>query len=239
MDKNPFLTVNLKLSLSLCAIFILGILFIGCSNSAPNIISVDAKVVYDFETEASSPVQKLNVFLRMDSDVRRIDCMTVYHKETGYRWVIHNPLISQSDNIYYAGFTNLSGASQNGEALPQGEYSVFYIDASGRECYGEFSIKFDADPQELKATEVMKNYDSSTQFFHVGLYSDDAILIYYGAPKKDWQISQNSLNLDSKKLFAQYKDASFYRVFNYRDNNVFILPKVQKTVEYAHSEEVQ
>lgn len=239
MDKNPFFKINSKFSLKFCLIIIASLFYLSCSTNTPSIVSVDAKVIYDFESDGSKPVQKLNVFLRMDSDVRRVDSMTICHKQTGYRWVITNPMISHSDNTYYAGYTNLTGSSQNDNSLPQGEYSVFCIDASGRECYAEFSISLDFDLEKIKSADVVNGYDPDTQFFHVGLYSQEANLLYYGAPKKDWQTPQKTFGLDSKKIFSQYKEASFYRVFNYRNNNVFILPKVQKTVEHTQDQEIQ
>ena len=90
MDSNPF--ISFKINFFLKANFIVNLLIFGisinlvsCSNTAPAIVNCEAKVVFDFENEKDTPKQKMNLFLKMTSDVRRTETINVNHNSSGLK----------------------------------------------------------------------------------------------------------------------------------------------------------
>lgn len=242
MDSNPSIPFKFiyflknKIAAVLSVLLFSCVLF-SCSNTAPSIVTTEAKVVFDFENEKSTPTQKLNLFLKMNSDVRRVETMSLNHNLTGLRWNISNPMISQVDNYFYAGYTNIQGVSQSGEKLPEGEYSITYIDGEGRQEMTIFTIQYNDEIMKMKPNQVVSYLKDKKPQVFVGVYSKEMNLIFYGQAKNDWNITKEYKDLKSSKLFSTYKDAQFYRVFFVIDNNVYIMPKIEKSGNNVPSSE--
>ncbi len=210
--------------------------FFSCSNTAPGIITTDCKLVFDYEDEKSFPVQKLNVCLKMDSDVRRVENINIYHSKSELRWVVLNPVITQADNYYYAGYTNLQSVPQMAETIPDGEYTVCFMDSAGREGYSKFDIQYDREFASMKLSQFLDDLKSHEPKIYVGIYSHDGTLLYYGVSRKEWNVTRNYENINELMIFSQYKEAEMFRVFYHLDNNVFIMPKVMKSEKSTPSE---
>ena len=233
MDKNPFfhfknfIAVKAKLPVLFSAVFIF--IAVSCQNSAPKVSKVYTKVVYDYENEDSFPVQKFSFFLQMDSDVRRIDSIQLYHKETGYRWVINNPLITKSDNTFYAGYTNCSSSSQDNFLIPKGAYSVCHIDSQGREAFSEFNLDYDESASSKHYGDIKEILDAENAILYIGVYSQDGELIYYGLPDKKWNVTKTNLVWNSDAVFKDNKNSAFFRIFYDIENCIYIAPKIMKS----------
>lgn len=210
--------------------------FCSCSNSVPSVASVEAKLVYDFENENKVPVQKLNVFVKMTSDVRRVDSLKICHSETGYRWNVVSPLISQVDSNYYAGYTNLQGPSSSG--IPSGEYSVYYMDAAGREDFSQFTVYKSEEYDNIKLKDFQKTLKGLNAEIYIGIYSDQSKLVYYGKPKNDWNVSLEYEKCDAEHIFASYREGSSFRIFYHVNGNIYIMPRVYKEEGNSPSEEM-
>lgn len=229
LKENSFLKNKTAI---ICGLVVLcALVFNSCSNTAPQVVLSDAKVVFDFEDEKSVPKQKMNLFLKMDSDVRRAELLNIYHNRTGLRWIVSNPMISQAENYYYAGYTNIQGVSQSGERIPKGDYSVHYIDAEGREESTSFSINYDEKILAMKSNEFLSTLKNSNPKILIGIYSKELNLLFYGSPKKEWNVTKDMKNIKNELIFNSYSGSSFYRVFFVIDNNVFIMPQVEKSGE--------
>lgn len=233
MDSNPF--ISFKINFFLKANFIVNLLIFGisinlvsCSNTAPAIVNCEAKVVFDFENEKDTPKQKMNLFLKMTSDVRRTETINVNHNSSGLKWIVTNPMISQADNYYYAGYTNLQGVSQSCERLPKGEYSINYMDSQGREEFSSFNVFYDEKILKMKYPEFLSYISKENPQVFVGVYSKELNLIYYGKPRAEWNITKEMKDLNSSKLFSVYNDSAFFRIFFIIDSNVFVMPKIEK-----------
>ena len=147
-----FKRLILKITVLFCAFC-----FFSCANNSPEISSVEAKIVYDFESEDAKPVQKLSFFLNMNSDVRRVENINVYNEETGYRWIINNPqLIQNEGSRQYAGYTYLTAAVADNGLMPQGKYTVFYLDSCGKDSFGFFNVEYDRDDAKLTAKKLLE-----------------------------------------------------------------------------------
>lgn len=233
MDNNPFISFKINYFLKtkiivnlLICVSLLNLL--SCSNTAPAIVNCEAKVVFDFENEKDTPKQKMNLFLKMTSDVRRTETINVNHNSSGLRWIVTNPMISQADNYYYAGYTNLQGVSQSGERLPKGEYSINFMDGEGREEFSSFNVLYDEKILKMKYPEFLSYISKENPQIFVGVYSKELNLIYYGKPRVEWNITKEMENINSSKLFSLYNDATFFRVFFMIDNNIFVMPRIEK-----------
>lgn len=203
-------------------------LILSCSDSAPSIVNSEAKIVFDFQDEKSLPVQKMNLFVKMTSDSRRAESINVYHNESGYRWVINNPVISQVDNYYFAGYTNIQATGNTDSRLPEGEYSICYMDAQGREEYSTVRIKYDEKFLKMKSDEILKFVSNKNPVLYAGIYSKNQELIYFGTTKKEWNITKEMKDINRSRLFNSYKDAEFFRVFIELDDCVFVMPEINK-----------
>ncbi|MCR5612980.1 hypothetical protein [Treponema sp.] len=212
-------------------------LFFSCENSTPDIAKVEAKIVYDYENEKDLPSQRLSVFLQLNSDTRRADFFSIYNKESGMRWYINEPLISQKGSAYYAGYTSCSIPTQKSLAFPVGKYSIFYSDSEGNESYSEFALEYDSDDAVKKIDELKKKIlkkesgnEEKIQMF-IGVYSENCHLIYYGFLQPEWKIKNGFEISNSQVIFNKYKNSSFFRIFYEVGDSVYILPRVEKNAD--------
>lgn len=231
MFKNIFkFKLNfLKANFLLCVIFFsIAFLFSGCSDFAPSIEKAQVKLIYEYDSYEELPVQKMSVFLEMKSDVRRIDLIDIYNTDKNIRWVIENPVIMQSGNVSYSGYTNLSSCSQLSRTIPDGNYSVFYIDSQGNESFANYSIEYNRKKILLSYKELKKELKDKNPKTFIGVYSNDGTVIYYGLPETQWKISFDSNDINRDLIFSKYKDAEFFRLFYEDENSVYIMPKILK-----------
>lgn len=239
MDSHPFRSFSNSVLIKRLSAFVfaaLSVFVFSCANTEPQIVSPEVKLVYNFEDENKTAQQKLNVFLKMKSDVRRVETIKIKHNGTGYRWVITNPLISQSEGYYFAGYTNLEGVSAE-EGIPEGSYTITYMDAAGREDFSEFELEKDLELKGLKVKDFLKVLKFKEPEIFVGIYSEQNNLLYYGNAKADWKITKEYSGIAADKIFLYKKDATSFRVFYKLKNQVFIMPRVLKNEENSPTEE--
>lgn len=231
MDKPPsnFFSLISHSRKYLSGIFFAAILFVqlfSCSNSAPVVTQVNAKVVYDFENEKDKPIQKLSLFLEMKSEVRRIDQIHIYHKETGYRWIINNPVIFETGSSQFAGYTNCQIAGVLND-IPNGEYQVCYYDAQGRETFSSFNINENTNKtSELK--KIKPVFSDSEVKLLIAIYDEDSKLLFYSIPNEEFEVDKINQTFNSERIFKFNKKASYFRLFYETEDRVYIMPKVYK-----------
>ncbi|MBQ0162335.1 MAG: hypothetical protein KBS84_04125 [Treponema sp.] len=231
MDKPPsnyfsLFSRFLKSLSGICLTVISVFIFFSCSNTAPEISKVNAKVVYDFENEKDKPVQKLSLFLEMKSEVRRIEQINVYHKDTGYRWVITNPAIFETGSNQFAGYSNCQIAGFLND-IPKGEYQVCYLDSQGRETYTQFEIT--KNENSISNLSKLKQYLGleNVQVW-LACYDEDSKLLSYSNPDADFEINPASITYNGDKIFTKYKKAVYFRLMFEKDDKIYITPKVYK-----------
>lgn len=227
MDKIPkFNFIRIFFSSKIILLSLLIVFCISCTNTEPSISFVDAKIIYNFEDNQNLPDQKLNLFLKMSSDVHRVDSLSLYNIETGYRWHITTPLISQADGSYYVGYTNIRGTSQNENLIPYGKYNVYFLDAQGRQEFAVFELEQTKSYEKMKLEELLEELKNENLTFYVAVYSENSTLLYYGAPLNEWNVSLDFDKINSKEIFLKYKDSNTIRVFIQSGINYFIMPKI-------------
>lgn len=203
-------------------------LYFSCSNSAPVITSVEAKIVYDYESEKVRPVQKLSFFLSMDSDVRRVEYINVYNEDTGYRWIINSPNIIQTEgDRQYAGYTHLTAAVADNALVPQGNYTVYYIDSCGNEAVNFFKVEYDKDDAKLTSEKLLEKKSFDKNDIMLAVYSMDSNLLFYDTPYVRFG-ERNSVDF-KEDVKINIPDAAYYRIFYKENNIIYIMPRVDVT----------
>lgn len=229
MDKPPsnFFSLISHLRKYLSGIFftaIFSVLFFSCSNTAPVVSNINAKVVYDYDNAKDKPVQKLSVCLEMKSEVRRIEQINIYHPDTGYRWIIKNPVIFENNSLQYAGYTNcqIAGALND---IPEGEYQVCYYDAQGRETFTNFNIT--KNEKEVSNLTKLKKQITDLKVY-IAIYDEDSKVLFYSVPNEEFEVDKINQTFNSERIFKFNKKASYFRLFYETEDRVYIMPKVYK-----------
>lgn len=200
--------------------------FFSCANNAPEISSVEAKIVYDFESEDAKPVQKLSFFLNMNSDVRRVENINVYNEETGYRWIINNPqLIQNEGSRQYAGYTYLTAAVADNGLMPQGKYTVFYLDSCGKDSFGFFNVEYDRDDAKLTAKKLLEKKNFGRSSVMIAVYSKESDLLFFDAPFA--RLGESEDLAYKEEVEKNFPEAAYYRIFYKSENIIYIMPKIE------------
>lgn len=242
MDKPPsnFYNKFSQIKKVLSGIFFTAIfvsIFFSCANTAPDISSINAKVVYDFENDKDKPVQKLTIFLEMKSEIRRIEQINIYHKKTGYRWIIKDPLLFETNSKQFAGYTNCQVAGILND-IPEGEYQVCYLDSQGRETFNTFLIsKNEYSTKNL--LKFKKDFSPEDYKLMLAVYDEESKLISYSVPEAKFEISKENMTYNGDSIFKTYSKASFFRLIYEGSEKIFIMPKVFKAEKKADNKETK
>ena len=157
--------------------------FIACSDSAPQLNSVTAVVVFEFSDATSAPKSRLSVFTEA-TDIQRVKELRAVHEESGLEWNISSPRkISGKDAKTWAGYTNLVAAS--GSTIPLGKYDITYVDDADRESESSFFINYPSSFTTAKSADFPAAFTNG-YLENVALYTIDGTLLYYGKRKNNW-----------------------------------------------------
>ena len=178
---TPFLIVFS----SLCCV-IMG--FSSCSNAVPELVSIEATVIYDYQSLQGEPVQRLSIFVQSSQGSERIMNLKISFlggkafPDNKLFWLIEKPLILNNGSKLWAGSSNLMPPYFSD--LPQGSYQVIYTDLAGEIAEGKFELAYkavDAPPlehpiffsqqEQAKALGDSSN-DSDEPITRIALYSE-------------------------------------------------------------------
>lgn len=211
---------DLPLSRLVLSLFTAGILlFSGCSDSEPELVSAKGYVVFDFQDETKTPSSRLAAFAEISSEVRRVSSIRVKNLSTDFEWNCLTPAIFSNDKKQWSGYAEF--LSPDGMEIPSGIYDFFYADAQGKEVSSAFLISYDekltGSTAEKAVQLVQKN--SKEQY---ALYTEKNILLYFGPKKQNWT--------EDSKIFNFDKKADYYRKIYTGTNSsvVCIMPPVYK-----------
>lgn len=158
-------------------------LILSCSQNLPEINSINSTVIFDYENENTAPVIKLSVFTDLESDARRSEKLTVICKSTGYKWECNKPFVFKNGKKNYSGYTDF--VMPENKVFQEGQYSLEYEDAAGEVKTSSFSVYFNKEIPDLKASEIedfMKNHNGG---HNLAVYNKDDVLIFYGSVTDD------------------------------------------------------
>lgn len=192
------------------------LVFASCTEDSIAIVSSDAKIVFDFEDEGN-PVQRLSVFVKPSSNVRRIESIDVKFSDGKemYSWKIENPILFQSGKESWAGYPHLE-ASANLKKFPKGSYDFECVDAAGNSEQGIFFVDYD---ENLLGEFSSENFSGEKWSEQVALYSGIGELLV---------LSKNEKKYGDEKFFQDIKDSNFLRHIYQARNVICLGPKVFK-----------
>ncbi len=199
---------------------LISLVFIGCSDSNPELVSANGFVVFDYKDESSVPSAKLAVFTEVSSEVRRVDSIRIKNRSTQIEWNCSEPLIFSDSNHQWTGYTEF--LTPDGMEIPEGIYDFSYIDAQGKEASLAFSVNYN----KKFIDSTIKSADES--FFKdakekIAVFSARDTIIYYGEKKQGWN--------DDEKIFDSNSGSEYYRIV-YVDritSSLCIMPAVYKS----------
>lgn len=193
----------------------------SCENSVPEVVSVNALLVCDYQDEDNVPSFRLSVFAESSSDVRRAASLKITNKENGYEWRIDNPVIVSGNNREWVGHTFI--VYPNRSRIKMGTYDVTYTDAAGKTKDTSFSLSYPEEIFSAKAKDVSSLLGENKKEY-VAIFSGDGTLIYYDSRKRDWTADDN--------IFSANEDASFFRVcyVDGQNNLLCMMPPVLRDI---------
>ena len=190
-----YLTSSFIISFSLCCI---GMFFLSCSNTTPELISVDATIVYDYQSLQESPIQRLSVFAQSSDGTERIMSLKISYPEEKLFWLVDKPLILNNGSKLWAGSPGLM--SPYFSAFPQGQYQVIYTDLAGKTATRQFVLNYQevlAPPLEQpiffsqQEDDAQSTEDSADEPIRkVALFSESdgrGTLLFFDKAWNDWQ----------------------------------------------------
>ncbi|MBO5608292.1 MAG: hypothetical protein J5930_10435 [Treponema sp.] len=197
-------------------------LLTDCSNTVNSISHVNTVVVIDYASETAAPSMRLSLFAETTGDERQVESIRAVHNTSGLEWTCRHPKkITSQNNVLWTGYTNFVPPS--GSPLPQGWYSLYYVDAAGEECSGSFSISYDAKILETPPSQIPALLPAAEAY--VALYDEQGIMIFYGLRPEHWKTNAD--------ISAEYGLARKMRVCCRANNGtvVCMLPETNLTDE--------
>ncbi len=178
------------------AIFTLFLLIVSysllsCSDSVPKINNVNQSVIMDFSDEQAPAVVSLSVFIQSDSEVRKIDSLTLTNVNSSLSWTSRTiELLQGKNNKFWAGYSNFKAVQ--GTFFPQGRYTVLIEDKAGNESESSFILNI---PEEIKKGNLksIRAYLSgnSVQFLkNIAIYDGENNLLFLGEENENFSTDE-------------------------------------------------
>lgn len=214
--KHPisfFITV-----FSLCLV---GIFFIGCSNTVPDIVALETLVIYDYTNLQEEPTQRLSVFTQSSGGSERIMRLEVSFPEAKICWTIDKPLILNNGSKIWAGSANLMppyfGSFPQG--FPKGKYEVNYMDLAGETAQSQFYLAYEPvaapplnqsifsnqeeQPSDESSEDTTPSDDSSAEepIKKIAIFSQPdgkGTLLFFDKGRDDWKSFEDITKTYSK-----------------------------------------
>lgn len=188
---------------SLCCV-IMG--FVSCANTVPEFVSLEATVVYDYQSLQEEPVQRLSVFAQSSQGSERIMSLRISFPvgnafpDNKLFWLIEKPLILNNGSKLWAGSPSLMPPYFG--ALPQGTYQVICTDLMGETAEGQFVLNYkEVDSPPLDQPIFFSQQEQSKDGEGSSKSSDEPVikmavfsgvdgrgtLLFFDKIRKDWK----------------------------------------------------
>ena len=145
----------------------------------------------DFSDEQSPAVVSLSVFIQSDSEVRKIDSLTLTNVNSSLSWTSRTiELLQGKNNKFWAGYSNFKAVQ--GTFFPQGRYTVLIEDKAGNESESSFILNI---PEEIKKGNLksIRAYLSgnSVQFLkNIAIYDGENNLLFLGEENENFSTDE-------------------------------------------------
>ena len=220
--KEPPPAKNFIFPLALFFLAFFSAVLCSCSEDPVDLAFVQYNLILDWNEADKAPEARLSVFAEMNSNVRRLESISV--QKDGYFWTIDSPLALQGNGKQWAGSSHLEPPPKEegaGGAFPQGQYFVECVDAAGKKADGSFNLSYNADLLAASADRALNLFPSVQK--RVAVYSDANELLYFDTRKDNW--------IDDDSVFKGVKNSSFFRESFLIGNILCLMPKIYKNGE--------
>ena len=188
------------------SIFFSAAFLCGCDSVVCDVSDVQATVVFDFRDSETQAQTRACVFVQTSGDVSRTDSILVQREDGDERWRVENPVLLSSSSGEWAGSANIRGEA--GLAIPEGNYRIFYKNASGDEAEAEFSVWYPDGMENCTASDVLSRLESGSFSEKIAVYDRNLVLIFFGKLEKN----------DAASVLKKFPDGAFMRLC-YQDNS--------------------
>lgn len=195
-------------------------LFISCSQNTPEISTTDYSVIFDYEGEDAIPSARLAIFASSASDVRRYERIRITSLDTGFCWEADNLARLESEEVQWAGCTNL--VAPENEQLPTGQYEITYFNADEKECTVNMDVKYDVGLYEVLLSGLAEYMADKKGIEKIAVYNKEHILIYFGNKTEELQTTRD--------IWNKYRDAEYYQVIWYTNDGTVICIEPERPV---------
>jgi len=196
--------------------------FVSCSDTSPILNDVGVFIIFDYKDYESNPIQRLSAYVEVESEVKRVDKLTISYVPTGMEWTTNNPRVlstipkARGPVTYYAGYSNFS--VPDGLSFPSGSYKFRYTDYNEKQTELGFYLSYPSYLLDSKAKDIPSIINvRSTEYYAV--YDDD-VLLYYGERLNEWD--------NPSKILNNYNSAKYYRLcYRFNGNVICMLPAIK------------
>lgn len=199
---------------------VFAVFFISCSQNTPELTATDYSVIFDYEKDDSLPSARLAVFASSGSDVKRYEKIRITSLETGYSWEADNLVKLESDDVQWAGYTNL--VAPENEELPTGQYEITYQNADEKECSLTLDIRYDVELYEVLLSGLADYMAEKNGIEKIAVYDKEHILIYFGDRAEEFRTTRD--------IWNRYREAEYYQVIWYLRNGTIICIEPERAV---------
>ena len=203
--------------------------FISCSQNTPEINSTDYSIVFDYSDENTVPLARLSVFVASSTDVRRCQRIKIKSLENGYYWDTREIALVESNDIQWAGCTNI--VMPENEKLPTGIYEITYYNADEKEVSFTLDIKYDISIYDLLLEDLQPFMRKNRGIERIAVYDKGHILIYFGDRTEEFKTTRD--------IWNRYSNAATYQIIWYLQNGniICIAPEKPVTPEAINDDE--
>ena len=199
---------------SLFASVIATLFFISCSQNTPELSATDYSIIFDYENEDAAPAARLSVFAASGSDVRRYERIRITSLDTGLSWETDNISRMESEDVQWAGCTNL--VAPEDEKLPVGKYEITYYNADEKECIVKLEVRYDIGFYDVLLNDLADYMADKHGIEKIAVYDKEHILIYFGNRTENFRTTRD--------IWNTYREAEYYQVIWYsRDGKVICI----------------
>lgn len=157
----------------------------SCSQNLPELNTVAGTVIYDFESEESTPDLRLGVFVDVSSDAHRAEFLKIVCFQNDFEWECNKPEKVSNGKKQYVGYANFVMPGK--DSFPQGKYTVYYTDANGNEESCIMNISYSTEILQMTPAETAEHLKTLHAVENLAVFDEEAVLIFYGEKSDELQ----------------------------------------------------
>ncbi len=191
---------SLKKIISSALLLFFGLVIFSCSDSTPQLISVQPVVLLDYADFNSLPKSSISLFILTGSAPQRAASVVVTKNDASLTWYDSSPQIFTVGTNKYVCVRNICPSYKT--AVQKGRYDIVYEDLAGNEVKSSFNISFNDNIMSARPDEVNSFFGNSIEFLAV--YDTSGDLINFSTPKAYWT-SDDEIKKELKTAFLKRK----------------------------------